>query len=154
MGEIQALRWMDIEFERKILHVRRTYVRLEQCFKDFPKGRKQHSHRIPDELLSLLLEASKNQRTENLVASTKEGRVLDYGYFRKALKRYCKEAGVKIVAAHGLRHSTSELYMAHGATRDDLRLLYGHSDHRTTDRYIHDNGDRLSAVAKVIRLRP
>jgi hypothetical protein len=58
VGEIQALRWQDVDFEKQLIHIRRT----------------------------------------------------------------------------NLSHSTSELYMAHGATRDDLRILFAHSSASVTDR--------------------
>lgn len=74
--------------------------------------------------------------------------------YQKALKRYCREAGVREVATHGLRHSTSEVYMHHGATRDDLRMLFAHCNSSVTDRYVHDRGGRLSQVAEVIQLFP
>lgn len=78
VGEIQALRWQDVDFEKQLIHIRRT----------------------------------------------------------------------------NLSHSTSELYMAHGATRDDLRILFAHSAASVTDRYIHDRGSRLEKVAQQIRLFP
>jgi hypothetical protein len=37
-----------------------------------------------------------------------------------------------MISTHGLRHSTSELYQAHGGTRDDLRRLQILSSARLT----------------------
>src|SRR5690349_9972448 len=64
-------------------------------------------------------------------------------------------AGVPVVPTHGLRHSTAELYMSNGASRDDLRILFAHSSNKMTDRYVHDRGRRLDQVASnVILIRP
>jgi hypothetical protein len=41
-----------------------------------------------------------------------------------------------------------------GASRDDLRILFAHQDSKTTDRYVHDRGNRLSKVAEVLELFP
>ncbi len=70
------------------------------------------------------------------------------------LRKYCTEIGVPVIASHGLRHSTSELYIHHGATRDDLRRLFAHSTPAVTDRYVHNRGTNLEKVANVIQLFP
>ncbi|MCX6102808.1 MAG: tyrosine-type recombinase/integrase [Proteobacteria bacterium] len=67
-------------------------------------------------------------------------------------RRYCLEVEIPQVGTHGLRHSTSELYMAHGATRDDLRQLFAHSSIETTDRYVHNSGNTLHRVIQKISL--
>jgi hypothetical protein len=41
-----------------------------------------------------------------------------------------------------------------GASRDDLRILFAHQDSKTTDRYVHDSGKRLTQVAEVLQLFP
>jgi site-specific recombinase XerD len=81
-------------------------------------------------------------------------KMLEYRRYLETLKKYCVDAGIREIATHGLRHSTSEVYMSHGATRDDLRLLFAHSSNSTTDRYVHDRGSRLEKVAEVIQLFP
>jgi integrase len=77
---------------------------------------------------------------------------LSYDGYYRALKRYCRELGITKIGTHGLRHSTSELYMKFGASRDDLRILFGDSNSKVTDIYIHDKGQRLAAVADNISL--
>lgn len=153
VGEIQALRWQDVDFEKQLIHIRRTYSKHEYKFRDYPKGKKHHSVCIPSELLNLL-EQESSKATGELVVQPPNYKMLDYWTYRKVLKQYCIEANVPVVATHGLRHSTSELYMAHGATRDDLRILFAHSAASVTDRYIHDRGSRLEKVAQQIRLFP
>jgi integrase len=136
-----------------MLHVRRAYNKHEGVFRDYPKGKRQHSHRIPLELLTLLKRA-KLKAVGDLVVVSPNYKMLEYGKYHEALRNYCTEVGITVVATHGLRHSTSELYMSHGATRDDLKLLFAHSSNTTTDRYVHDKGTRLTQVANVIQLFP
>lgn len=146
VGEVQAMRWEDIDLKEGIIHVRRSYARLENVFRDYPKGKRQHSHKLPKELLHIIKQA-KLKATNELVAAPAGCTMLDYSRFRKTLKGYCKHLGITSIATHGLRHSSSELWMDAGASRDDLRLLFDHKDSRTTDRYIHDKGSRLEKVA-------
>jgi integrase len=151
MGEVQALSWDDVDLTTGIVHIRRTYVRLERSFKDYPKGRRHHSHRIPQELLCFL----RNRRAHVaslFVAPGPSGEMLSYEHYHRTLRRYCQELGIPEVGTHGLRHSTSELYLAHGASRDDLRQLFAHSSMAVTERYLHSKGTNLEKVADVIRL--
>ena len=86
----------------------------------------------------------------------REGRpLLEYGRYLLALKSYLKEVGLKDLATHNLRHSTSGLWMAHGASDQDMRLLFAHSDDKVTQRYIHfQTARQLGKVANVIRIFP
>jgi integrase len=153
VGEIQALIWTNIDLKKGIIHVRATYVRREKSFRDYPKGKKWHSHSIPPELLDILRTESEKSAGRFVVTSPRRD-FMSYDGYLAALKRYCKEAQVPEIATHGLRHSTSGIYRAHGATKDDLRQLFAHSSHRVTDGYIHENDSNLDKVAKVIRLFP
>lgn len=158
VGEVVALSWSDVDLERGVITIRRTYSRQDtwvtqkQIIKDYPKGRKQHSIRIPSELVEQL-KLEKMRATSDFVVAP-NGKLLMYDRYRRALRRYCRECGVPKVSTHGLRHSTSELYMHYGATRDDLRRLFAHSSMEITDRYVHERGTNLEKVANVIQLFP
>ncbi len=153
VGEIQALRWEDVDLDRQVLHVRQSYSKADSVMREYPKGRRQHSHRIPGELLAKLGTLPRSESTD-LVAAPAGWKMLDYSKYRRVLEQFCREAGVRSIATHGLRHSSSEVWMEAGASRDDLRILFAHQDSKTTDRYIHDRGDRLSKVADVLQLFP
>lgn len=149
VGEIQALRWSDLDFQRSTLIVRGTFVRKEKRFKDSPKGKKQHTLFLPEELKTFLLRWKERSRSD-YVASFRI-KPINYGTYYKALKLVCEKSGVPSIGTHGLRHSTSEIYIEHGATHDDIRRLLGHSRGEVTERYIHGRGS-LERVAKVISL--
>jgi integrase len=153
VGEIQALRWEDIDFERQVLHVHRAFARSENVMREYPKGKRQHSHRIPKELLVKLQKMERTQLTD-LVAAPPGCKMLDYSRYRRVLIQHCKDVGIRHIATHGLRHTSSEVWMDAGASRDDLRILFAHQDSKTTDRYVHDRGNRLSKVADVLELFP
>lgn len=151
VGEIQALRWEEVNLETGMLRVRSTYARKEKIFRDYPKGKRWRSVQVPPELL-VLLRRQKEDSSSPFVVCSNDGSFLSYHTFHKVLKRYCREAGVPPISTHGLRHSASEIYMEFGASRDDLRILFGHSSSKVTDRYVHDRGLRLHRVAKEIRI--
>ena len=146
VGELIALRWEDIDLETGRIHIRRTYVTKTGLFREYPKGGKHHSHSIPVELVEKL-SAAKKEATSPMVVTSPHSNRLPYKWYVKYLKEYCSELALPQIATHGLRHSTSELYIHHGATRDDLRKLFAHSAAHVTDRYIHDRGtNRLLSV--------
>lgn len=151
VGEVEYLKWEHVDLKYGIIHVRGTYVRREKRFQDYPKGKKWHRIKMPRELWQYLIRERARSTTE-LVAVSPAQPFLGYFGYSKALQRYCSQAGVPIIPTHGLRHSSSELYMAAGASRDDLRVLFAHSSSSVTDRYVHDKGRRLDRVADKVLL--
>lgn len=153
IGEIQALKWENVDLDRGLIQIRATYVRKEKVFRNYPKGTRWQTIKMPPELWEIMKRERLTSKSEYVVVS-ESGEFLSYHTFHQALKRYCREAGVKVLSSHGLRHSCSEIYMENGASRDDLRMLYNHSTSAVTDGYIHDKGERVGRVAQVIRLFP
>ncbi len=153
VGELQALRWEDVDLEEGRITIRRTFVRKVKAFRDYPKGRKQHSHNLPPELWEKLLSARPNSHWDLVVTSPK-GNLIPYLWYLRALKRYCTELNIPKIRTHGLRHSTSELYISHGASRDDLRALFAHSSLKVTERYLHGKDTNLAKVSNLIQLFP
>ncbi|MGK5084390.1 site-specific integrase [Bdellovibrionota bacterium FG-1] len=153
IGEIQSLKWESVDLQRGLIQIRSTYVRREKIFRDYPKGKRWQTIEMPPELLAVMKSEKLVSKSEFVVVS-ESGEFLSYHTYYKALKRYCREAGVKSLSSHGLRHSCSEIYMANGASRDDMRILLNHSTSAVTDGYIHDKGERVGRVAKVIQMFP
>ncbi len=159
VGEVQGLLWKNVDLKNGIIHIRRTFVRNdskagELVFKEYPKGKRWHDIPIPMELLAKLKEAKAAAVTE-FVANPPQGGFLEYSRYLKALKKYCQEAKIKSIATHGLRHSTAELWMQHGAGRDDIRAMFAHSSSEVTDRYIHrQSAKQLERFSNTVRLFP
>ncbi len=151
VGELQALIWDNVDLEQGVVRIFRCYVRKEDRFKEYPKGKKQHSHTIPPELLEMLKTAKASSKSEYVVTASDSG-ILRYEWYNRTLLRYCATLKIPAIGTHGLRHSTSELYMTYGATADDLQELFVHSSSRVTDRYRHGRGSHLKEIAGSIKL--
>jgi site-specific recombinase XerD len=82
-------------------------------------------------LLEKLREARRVASIEYVCLAPQQQRI-SYEWYQRTLRRYCKEANVRMIGTHGLRHSTAALYMHHGATQDDLRQLFAHASASTT----------------------
>lgn len=58
--------------------------------------------------------------------------------FNKALKKYCKEAGVYPISIHGLRHTHASILIMQGVSIQSVAKRLGHGNTTTTQRvYIH-----------------
>ncbi len=79
---------------------------------------------------------------------------MSYTWYKRALQDSYRELKLPAISTHGLRHSTSELYMHHGAGTDDIRQLLAHASASTTERYIHNRGSHLEQVASSLKLFP
>ncbi|MGE4108052.1 MAG: tyrosine-type recombinase/integrase [Bacteriovoracia bacterium] len=151
VGEVQYLKWEHVDLKNGVIHVRGTFRRKEGQFYDLPKGKKWHRVKMPPELWEVLRQERQGSQSEFVVLSPTQPVLNYYGYVY-ALRSYCKQLGIRRIGTHGLRHSTAEIYMNHGASRGDLRMLFAHSTDQMTDRYVHDKGRRLDEVADNVYL--
>lgn len=124
-----------------------SWVKKEPVFKDHPKGMRHHSHRIPPKLHQRLWYAKPIAKSDFVATASFNNEMLSYKYYLETLKRYCKELGISEIGTHGLRHSTSELYIHHGATKEDFMRLFAHSSMAITQRYLHRKNSSLEKVA-------
>ncbi len=155
VSEIIYLEWdKHIDFSNRKLRVRGTWRRSENRFVDYPKGKKWFKVAIPPELLLMFKEAKMRSKSKYVVPSAKDDTVpMSYHWYYKILKQYCRECEVNSkIGTHGLRHSTSGVYMEHGATEEDMQSLFAHSSKETTSRYIHGKYCKKSKVEKVAEL--
>lgn len=137
MGELLALRWMDVDWEARRVRVRRNYVRGEF---GTPKSRRS-SRSVPltDRLageLERVFAASAFQRDEDLVFthphSRKLGTPLDGSKVRKRFKDALERGGIRPVRFHDLRHTFGTRMAGAGVPMRTLQEWMGHRDFTTT----------------------
>jgi integrase len=151
LGELLALRWGDLNFTDRLVHVRRSFTRGH--FKPYPKGRRRRSVPMIDQVIPPLDRLSQRAHftaAEDLVFVNSAGGVIEESALRRRMWKALDAAGLKRVRLHDLRHSYCT--MAVRAYRlDEVKAYAGHVDIATTQRYVHhipahDAADRLSAV--------
>jgi integrase len=144
IGEIQALKWIDIDFDNRQIEVKRSYR----------KGRmtdtKNHKRRRVDMSMHLT-ETLKAHRTAQKREALKKGKpvsefvfsgvrdeLLNRSPFQNALNRCTERAGLRQIRIHSLRHSYATIRLMKGHNVGDVSYQLGHSSIKITyDVYAH-----------------
>jgi integrase len=136
MGELRSLRWDDIDFKRRLVFVRGSFVRGQQ---GAPKSGKVRSVPLVDQArdaLKLLKQTSEFTEADDLIFASETGDHLGYDKARKAFAKACEAAGLKTIRFHDLRHTFGTLAVQVFAL-SDVQAMMGHADISTTMIYVH-----------------
>lgn len=159
-GEIRGLTWENVDFQKRLIHVRHTIAREMGGFMlDTPKT--QSSKRdIPmlDNVYALLKKQKKVQSEarllagsewepaaglENLVFTTYTGAPIDKGYLKSSIDgivKHINDAGISFehITMHTFRHSFATRCIEKGMSPQTLKTILGHSKlSMTMDLYAH-----------------
>lgn len=153
IGEICALTWENIDFEKQIIRVRHTVTRVPvktdfsatgSVLKiDVPKT-KASIRDIPiSPILMPILKTMKCRSVSKYVISNREGfvstRTFDYRY-KKVLKKF----GIRAINFHALRHTFATRCVEVGMDIKSLSQMLGHSNVSITlNTYVHPSMDTM-----------
>ena len=126
-GEIVALRWDDIDFERKTINVSKTRQRNEDG-----KTKTKSSTRYID-LLPLAEEALKKQYEltktyEHIFISSHKKQFYSHDVIDVNFKRILKKTGIKARVLYNLRHTFASQLISKGADIVWVSKMLGHKD--------------------------
>lgn len=135
-GELAALRWSDVDWQRDLIHVRRALARGVIAT---PKSGKVRSVPMIAEVAQVL--ATLGQRDlwtgeDDFVFVSPTGGYIDHSATSKAFRSALKRAGLRRVRFHDLRHSFGTLAVQEFPI-SDVQAWMGHADIQTTMRYVH-----------------
>lgn len=150
LGELLALRWCDVDFARRLVHVRRSYVAGRE---DTPKSGKVRSVPLIDQGARALDQLSRREHftaDDDRVFVNQVGDVLGQDLLRRRYRAALKRAGLKALRLHDLRHTFGTLAVQ-AFPLSDVKAYMGHADIQTTMLYVHhvpqhDAADKLSAL--------
>ena len=138
-GELQALRWRDVDLGASLIHVERSWDQEEGAIE--PKSR---SSRRTVPLLAIL----RDYLDQHKLAARSEGTALVFGRsvgrpfapmaIGKRARRRWEAAKLKPITLHECRHTFASLLIDAGANPKAIQTFMGHSKIQTTfDTYGH-----------------
>lgn len=163
-GEIQALNRSDIDLSRRLIHVNRAFW---DDVEGLPKGNRTRVVPMTPELLDALEEHLKIRRMtgdrERLIVSH-DGLRLSNRTVRNWMRQCRKRAGLPLLGdaknerdngggIHMLRHTFCSHLAIAGVPAKAIQELAGHTDLKTTMRYMHlsptNRSDAISALGRL-----
>jgi integrase len=152
LGELLALRWSDVDFAKRLVHVRRSWVLARE---DTPKSHKVRSVPLIDQAARALDDLSRREHftdDDDRVFVNDVGQVLGQDLLRRRFKRALADAGLKPMRLHDLRHTFGTLAVQ-AFPLSDVKAYMGHANIETTMLYVHhvpahDAAARLGAVVQ------
>jgi integrase len=137
LGELLALRWIDVDFAGQKLVVQRAVSANEETTTKSGKVR-----RVPlsDQAARALNRLSRREHfttDDDLVFVNAIGRRLDRWSLRKRYERARDAAGLRPLRLHDLRHTYGSLLAAAGIDLVSIQAAMGHSSITTTSLYLH-----------------
>ncbi len=153
IGELTALKWSDIDFDAKEVHIQRMESRGDDnrpTILDHCKGNSPTADRflpISDYEINLFAQIRELNKRYGF-----ESDYIFMGYNYKTVKverrtnknidssirRICHKAGIPEKSAHDIRRTVASMLFAKGESLESIRKFLGHSDLRTTSEYIVD----------------
>jgi integrase len=141
-GDLQALRWEDVDLERNLVRVQRSLSRGEVTS---PKSARPHAVPLPERVAEALARHRGESRVDgpqNLVfCHPATGGVYDGGGMLKRFKTALRTGGLRDARSHDLRHTFGTQMAAPGAPLRYIQEWMGHADYRTTSIYAADAAD-------------
>ncbi len=159
VGEVCALRWSDIDFEKSILTVNQTVQRIQsqenghatKLMIGTPKSQTSvRSIPIPAFLMEMLKQMQNNPECYVLSGNTKitEPRTMQYRF-----KAILKKARLQYINYHSLRHMFATNCIKIGFDIKTLSELLGHTTVETTlNRYVHSSMERKTECMNLLQL--
>ena len=150
LGELRALRWSDVDFAKRLVHVRRSHVLGHE---DTPKSHKVRSVPLIDQAARALDGLSRREHfteDDDRVFVNEVGDVLGVDLLRRRFHKALTAAGLKPMRLHDLRHTFGTLAVQ-AFPLSDVKAYMGHANIQTTMIYVHhvpqhDAADRLGAL--------
>lgn len=155
-SELRGLKWDDIDFQNRIIHIRRNVTHDSNNNRFITGGLKTNSGQrdIPmtqtayDLLIAMKCkQASVKQKVISFefadhVFLNRNGKLLPNSNYNRYLDKICNKAGIERISMHTLRHTFATRCIESGMKPKTLQKILGHANiSMTMDLYVHVTDD-------------
>lgn len=150
LGEITGLQWDMVDLERRVIRVARTYSNREKRLKETTKGKRPRSVPVDETLHQLLVECHAQSTAVWVITQPNGNRLCSNSFTYQYFRKFCRDAGVKEIRFHDLRHTFASHYMMNGGNLYELQQWLGHRSIDMTNRYAHLSPAYLQGTAGMV----
>jgi integrase len=140
-SELLGLRWRDVGWTAQRVRVRNVFVRGEHSSAGKSDLSTRRSVPLADRLVSELDAWSRRTvftAEDDLVfAHPQTGKALDGSKITRRFQQACRDAGVRVIRFHDLRHTFATRLAASGQPLRTIQEFLGHADSKTSQIYAH-----------------
>lgn len=143
-SEVVGLRWIDVDFEQNVVHVRNTVVRFstiseqEQTKNDASKRDLVLPSGLRDYLLKLQKIPGGKNSEKVYICEWPDGRPYEPNYISHRFHKILERSGLPIIRFHDLRHTAGSMLINSGQSILQVQNFLGHKKASTTlDIYSH-----------------
>ena len=137
VSELINLKWEDLDFERKIIHIKSA------------KGKRDRIVFFHEKLINNLNYMDANK--QGLIFISERGKKYSKGTIQAIVKKSAKKASInKNVHPHTLRHSFATHLLEAGGDIRYIQKLLGHKSLKTTSIYTHVANKDISQLAGLL----
>ena len=162
-GELLALKWSDIDYGKKQVHIQRNIVLDEnrKIVEKTPKSKSGNRYISLSESQCLMLKleqtkqqerASKNinYKDNDLVVCKADGTYYNPDVFSSKFNRLLEKIGLRHIRLHDIRHTNCTLLLLSGVNMKTMQGRLGHSDYSVTaNTYSHVTAEADRAASEL-----
>ncbi len=146
-GEIFALHWSEVDFERRRLTVRYSVWKGQL---GTPKSGRSRVVPMSSDLVEVLTAWRRYSSGDVVFPGRSGGLAYTHTSANSALNRALARAGVRQVRFHDLRHTFASHLVLQGCSLKVVQELMGHHSVTMTERYAHVGDDQLVAAVEML----
>lgn len=161
IGELCALKWADIDMEKRQIIIDKTLQRIYLKGRDNKKGKTKiiitspksenavRNIPISEALLELLKSRACTEREKYLLTGTEK--YIEPRLYRKHYRKFLIENQAEYIRFHGLRHTFATRCVEHGANYKAVSELLGHASvDLTLNLYVHPQWEEKRKCVELI----
>jgi integrase len=156
-GEILGLKPEDLDWKTPRIIIRHAWQRYgdpEARSLGDPKWHKIRETPFPRQVQEAVRGLWAANGKHEFVFCDAKGRLPGENYMRRRLPRWMEAAGIDLggrrIVPHGGRHSLASALEDDGVPLRQIQDMLGHSDLKTTKRYLHDTADHINKMGRRI----